>query len=238
MSLHSQSKWAEAAAAMDKAMAAGLKTPSALYNAACAYARSGQPEKALDALGKAVAAGPAAANGLRADPDLETLRKSPRFEALAAQVDAAVHPCRGDTQAHALDFWIGEWTVLSPNGTRAGESSVQSILDGCVVFENWTGQGGGDGKSFNLYDRATGQWRQTWVSSNGTQVDFRGALNAEGAMVYQSEGKGPNGQPQRTRMTFSKLPGGKVRQLWEASSDGGASWAVSFDGTYVPKTLK
>jgi hypothetical protein len=39
-------------------------------------------------------------------------------------------------------------------------------------------------------------------------------------------------------MTFSKLPGGKVRQLWEASSDGGASWAVSFDGTYVPKTLK
>lgn len=77
-------------------MTAGLKNPSALYNAACAFARSGQAEKALDALGKSVAASAPAANGLRADPDLETLRKSARFEALAVQVDSAVHPCRGD----------------------------------------------------------------------------------------------------------------------------------------------
>lgn len=232
MAHHSQSKWADAAAAMEKALAAGLKNPSALYNAACAFARAGREAPALEALAASVAAQPAAAAGLQQDPDLASLRKSPRFADLASKVEAAVHPCRGDARAHELDFWIGEWDVLMPNGQPAGRSSVQSILDGCVVFENWTGAGGGEGKSFNLFDRGTGQWRQTWVSSSGPQVDFRGGLQGS-SMVYQSEARDAAGKLQRTRMTFTPLPGGKVRQLWEASSDDGKSWAVTFDGTYA-----
>lgn len=38
----------------------------------------------------------------------------------------------------------------------------------------------------------------------------------------------------RNRITWFRLAAGKVRQLWEQSMDGGATWAVTFDGTYSP----
>ncbi len=157
--------------------------------------------------------------------------------ALAATPDAGVAPppgCRDDPRARALDFWAGEWEVLTPAGHLAGHSRVEPILDGCVLLEHWEGARGGRGKSFNLFDRTTGQWRQTWVDSQGTQVDFTGGLEGR-SMVYRSQGPGPGGKPQRTRMTFTPLPGGEVRQLWEASADEGRTWTVNFDGRYRPR---
>ena len=44
-----------------------------------------------------------------------------------------------------------------------------------------------------------------------------------------------DGKPLRQRITWSKLDGGRVRQLWESSTDDGRTWSVAFDGTYVPK---
>lgn len=142
--------------------------------------------------------------------------------------------CRTDPRAHALDFWVGDWEVRTPDGKLAGRSRVEAILGGCVLLESWEGTGGGSGKSFNLFDRATGRWRQTWVDAQANQVDFTGGLEGP-SMVYRSEGKGPGGQPRRTRMTFTPLPGGGVRQLWESSADGGTTWTVAFDGTYLPR---
>jgi hypothetical protein len=37
----------------------------------------------------------------------------------------------------------------------------------------------------------------------------------------------------RHRLTWSRIGTGKVRQLWESSADGGATWKVVFDGTYT-----
>jgi hypothetical protein len=36
-------------------------------------------------------------------------------------------------------------------------------------------------------------------------------------------------------MTFSPLPEGKVRQLFEQSIDGGQTWKTGFDGTYIKR---
>ena len=40
------------------------------------------------------------------------------------------------------------------------------------------------------------------------------------------------GQRQRDRITWTPNGDGTVRQLWESSTDGGATWSVAFDGTY------
>jgi len=37
----------------------------------------------------------------------------------------------------------------------------------------------------------------------------------------------------RQRITWSREPDGRVRQLWESSKDGGRSWTTVFDGLYV-----
>lgn len=58
------------------------------YNLACALARLGKPEAALDALADALKAGYHDADHMQADPDLESLRKTDRFAELADQAAA------------------------------------------------------------------------------------------------------------------------------------------------------
>src|SRR5712691_13226702 len=56
-------------------------------------------------------------------------------------------PCAKRAEKRQFDFWVGEWAVQTPDGNPAGDSSVQLILDRCVVFENWRGKKGYNGKS-------------------------------------------------------------------------------------------
>jgi hypothetical protein len=37
------------------------------------------------------------------------------------------------------------------------------------------------------------------------------------------------------RITWTPVAAGQVRQLWEASRDGGGTWSVVFDGKYARK---
>lgn len=135
-----------------------------------------------------------------------------------------------------FDFWLGEWEVTS-NGQVAGTNHVEAILNGCAIQESWQGSGGISGSSFNLYDRDTGKWHQTWVDSSGTLLQLDGGLN-EGSMVLQGERPVPaSGGTAQHRISWTPDEDGSVRQLWEASQDGGASWTVLFDGLYTRKAL-
>ena len=63
-------------------------------------------------------------------------------------------------------FWIGEWNVTTTkDGKQAGESKIELLDAGCVIFENWKGASGGAGHSLNVYDQADGKWHQTWIDA-------------------------------------------------------------------------
>ena len=143
-------------------------------------------------------------------------------------------PCKTRPEHRQFDFWVGEWDVINPRGQRAGTNSVQLILGDCVVFENWTGARGGHGKSFNVYNAAKGKWQQTWVDNSGGVLELLGEYK-DNQMRLVGERKGSDGSVTLQRITFTKLGDGGVRQLWDQSTDGGKTWAVAFDGTYVRK---
>jgi hypothetical protein len=143
-------------------------------------------------------------------------------------------PCKSRPEYRQFDFWVGEWDVLNPRGQQAGTNSVQLILGDCVVFENWTSARGSDGKSFNVYNAAKGKWQQTWVDGSGGVLELLGEYR-DGAMRFSGETKGGDGKVRLERLTFTKLDGGRVRQFWEQSADGGKTWTVAFDGMYVRK---
>jgi tetratricopeptide (TPR) repeat protein len=226
-------KYAQAVGPLQKALDNGVPAQIGKYNLACAYARIGDKNKALDLLESLASNGlPVPVNG---DPDLASLAGEPRFQAIAKAAQRAAEPCKDPANAEyrQLDFWVGEWDVFA-GPQKVGESSVKLILKDCVVFENWKGGQGSDGKSFNKYNNLTKQWEQFWVSDSGTTNYFKGAL-VDGAMRYTLEMPGPNGGTFMRNLTFSKLPEGKVRQFSQGSTDGGKTWATEYDFTYVKK---
>jgi len=135
-------------------------------------------------------------------------------------------------ESRQFDFWIGDWRVTE-NGKPAGVNRIELILDGCALLENWQGASGSAGKSLNFFDAADGRWHQTWMDSAGGALFLSGKFE-NGAMRLEGERPASGEQAAtRHRITWSPLPNGQVRQLWESSPAGQENWSVLFDGLYA-----
>ena len=146
---------------------------------------------------------------------------------------AQTGPCA--TPAHrAFDFWVGRWEVTQPNGTVAGRNTIRSRMGGCVLHEHYLTPRGYEGDSFNLFDAARGVWHQSWVDVGGTLLQLDGGLEGD-AMVLSGETVDAQGNATLQRITWNQVDGDpdRVRQHWEASTDGGATWTTAFDGLYT-----
>jgi hypothetical protein len=112
-------------------------------------------------------------------------------------------------------------------------SIVEAQLEGCVIQENWLPIGGvGAGKSFNIYNTVTRQWEQYYVDSRGTITHYTGTFHDDGNLYYEAN---QFGSSNKVRMTFFNQGPNQVRQLGQMSTDGGKTWAVTYDLTYVRK---
>lgn len=153
----------------------------------------------------------------------------------SAQAPAAQsHPCKEAPEFRGMDFWIGDWDVETEKGKPAGQSRIELVLDGCIVLENWTGQNGYAGKSFNLFHRDSSKWEQIWVDNQGQVTRYEGEAK-DGNIFYRTESVGSDGKKTLNRMTFFQKGPGQVRQLGEKSTDGGASWSTEYDLLYKRK---
>jgi hypothetical protein len=150
---------------------------------------------------------------------------------LAAQSPGRQQPPRCDAAEHRqLDFWLGRWDVTM-RGRAAGTNLVTLEERGCLVHEHWSGAGGETGQSLNFYDRRDGQWHQVWVASTGNVLQLAGRYQ-DGTLTYHGQVQQADGGVIEHRLSFRRNADGTVRQLWETSADGGATWQVSFDGLY------
>lgn len=152
--------------------------------------------------------------------------------------ESADKPCTCCTEEYkAFDFWVGDWNTYGPKGNLLGTNYITYMQDNCVIQENWKSAGFGfTGTSYNFYDAGAGEWVQVWVDNNGGNLLLRGGIK-EGSMVLESEATPrPQGGSSYNRITWTPNDDGTVRQLWETSTDYGASWSVLFDGLYKKKT--
>lgn len=147
--------------------------------------------------------------------------------------------CEGADYA-AFDFWVGEWNVYPANGDKpVAQSVIEKLYAGCAIRENWMPLNGAGGGSLTGRDPVTGRWHQTWIGSAPGPVIFGGGPVGD-RMVLSGwwPGSGPKGEDGITRMSYSRLSNGAVRQHGEFSSDHGLSWQTSFDFYYRPKGTK
>ena len=235
-SLHEIAEFSRSAEAFEKAEKAGFRPAAqALFRQVRAYARAGDRDKAFAALARLAAAGFLNTQLLNSQADLESLRADARFAEALKEIDKNARPCAYRPEYRQLDFWIGEWDVFPTGGQgQAGSSSIQLILDRCIIFENWTGTNGYTGKSFNLFDSTTGKWEQIWVDSRGGIIKFEGQLK-DGVLHYYADAPGPNGEPGQRHLQFIPQGPNQVRQFSQRTGDGGKTWQVEYDLTYKRK---
>lgn len=144
-------------------------------------------------------------------------------------------PTCTDEEHRQFDFWIGTWDVFDPEGRQVGVNRISLELNGCALHESWESLGGPHrGHSYNIYDRGTGRWHQTWVDNSGLLLQLDGGL-VDGRMVLAGATVGADGDETLNRITWSPRDDGTVRQLWETSQDGGETWSTAFDGRYVER---
>ena len=152
--------------------------------------------------------------------------------AACAQTTAPPTPAHTRCEApeqRQFDFWIGHWTVVDAGGGKLGENSIERIDNGCALIERWRGKGGVTGTSLSSWDAETRQWHQHWVDSQGGLLRLAGGLQGK-HMVLAGSG---TATARRERISWAPAADGAVRQLWEASDDGGATWTTVFDGRYL-----
>ena len=159
-------------------------------------------------------------------------------QTIAQQNQSALKSCDEKEEFHMLDFWIGEWNVYEGNNL-AGTNTIEKIVKGCAIIENWTSKGGSEGKSFFYYYPQEKRWKQVWVTQN--PFSWGGVKEKEhietldnGAMRFQGKIISRNGKEIYDRTTLTPMENGQVRQVIESSIDGGESWKINFDAIYKP----
>lgn len=77
--------------------------------------------------------------------------------------------CQQDPAYRQLDFWVGRWDVFdSHDGSKAGTSVLQKILNGCAIAEEWhEADGRGEVRELFYYQKAKKLWHQIWISDAG-----------------------------------------------------------------------
>jgi hypothetical protein len=142
-------------------------------------------------------------------------------------------PCMASDPARQLDFWIGTWDVYDPEGRKAGVNVIERRLGGCLLLERWTGTRGSQGTSMNYWDPQRDTWRQVWVSDRGNVLDYRHGEYRDGAMRFRGVTIGASGDTTLQKLTFEDVAVDTVRQVFEASEDGGLTWDTTWVGIYI-----
>jgi ketosteroid isomerase-like protein len=149
--------------------------------------------------------------------------------------DSAPASC-GDAAYHQFDFWTGDWDVFDVGSpTKVAHARVDTILQGCVLREDYRSKNGHEGQSFTIYDASRKLWHQTWVTSDGVLLEIEGRFDNNEIVL---SGKNQKGELVRGAW---KAVNGEVREFAQKSADDGKTWDPWFDimfrrATEVPST--
>ena len=110
---------------------------------------------------------------------------------------------------------------------------VNSILESCVIEENFSGKPGVDfmGKSFSVYNLVKKIWQQTWVDTEGNYMEFTGLKEDEKMILSRKIMYEENEITQR--MIFYNITEDSFDWNWESSKDNEETWQLNWKLRYT-----
>ncbi|MGN6396185.1 MAG: tetratricopeptide repeat protein [Mucilaginibacter sp.] len=200
------------------------------------YAAINKIDESAEWLTKATMAGYNSLPDLDSLADYKNVRESQKYAGIRKQLYEILYPCSREPHNHDFDFWVGDWDTY-PTGSKflTGRSHVEVMAGGCAILENFTSVQAYTGKSFNYYDPAKGKWEQDWVGSGGAgdRTRYYNGEYRDGAMHFTSETTDAKGNKTLGNFIFYNIDKNTVRQYLELSTDGGKTYQVSYDLTYI-----
>ena len=137
------------------------------------------------------------------------------------------------------DFWIGSWEVSWEEGdgkTGRGTNVIEKTLDGKVIQENFRitegNNAGFKGTSISVYQPRLQKWKQAWADNNGGYFNFTGQLDGEKRIFKTEVSELKDGSKSIQRMVFYDITEDSITWDWEASNDGGKTWALNWRNFY------
>lgn len=213
-----------------KTLELGFEPARTMMHLARCHATIGEDAEAIAWIEKAAATGASIYKALESTQEFHRLRNDPTFRELAERG----RPCNTPAH-HLLDFWVSSWRVVVGEDQRqVGKNSIQKILGGCAIIENWQDVTGNEGKSLFYLHEVERTWKQVWVTDDGglKEKHLIGVLD-NGAVRFQGEIRTPDGGLVLDRTTLIPVAENQVRQIIEQSVDGGETWQVAFDALYL-----
>ena len=125
----------------------------------------------------------------------------------------------------SFDFWLGRWKATWKNGEKDehGQNFIRKDLNDKIIHESFKIDDGANkgflGESFSVFDQTSNTWKQTWVDTDGSYLDFVGGKEAD-YYFFAREYKGKKGKMIRQRMRFYDIKPDSFTWDWEQSIDG------------------
>lgn len=141
-------------------------------------------------------------------------------------------PCASNTAARQLDFWLGNWNIVTPGAPGNSTSNVHLALDKCLIVEDWNNGQGHSGVNMFGYSPEDKSWHGMFANNDGHVHVFPDGKVSAGSAEFHGPSRGPNGETVMNRIRITRVAADKVRQIWEKSTDNGANWRTVFEGDY------
>ncbi len=154
------------------------------------------------------------------------------------QSGTATGPCAAPDH-RMFDFMIGSWRTSAPanagGGATEGASTVETVLDGCVIHEHRNLSRDGkrlfDGDGYWGYDSVKKQWLLFYMDDQSHMQVYEGRQDGTKLGFYR-ERPDPDGKPILIRIVYTPTGISAYTQAVERSADNGATWQPSGVTTY------
>jgi hypothetical protein len=143
--------------------------------------------------------------------------------------------CSSSLESRQLDYWLGDWSVGSLGSSGGGSSTVSLSLDQCLFVERWDGGKGHAGENVFAYSPDDKTWRALFADNEGRVHIFVDGTVTSGSAEFHGPSRGPNGEAFLNRVKIVRVSPDKVQQIWDKSTDNGATWNTVFSGDYSRK---